>query len=338
MHGHLDNASRHSVGRPQGGRISRTALYLVAWFGFLIAAVALAARFLPVTNHVVLGFAALAPYLLFGAVLSTVVLLLTRQWWAASAASMLVVVSVGMQIPMFTGPGEVAADAVPLRVLTANLYEGRADSKALVEIARERVDVLAVQELTPELTENLVRDGLESDLPYKALDAQPYAAGVGIWSRYPLSRSNRSVGYPLGVISAAVRHPHAAAEAVVLTAHHAGPWPQPIDDWRRDVAAFADTLRQKTDDAGAGAVIVAGDFNASMDIQDFRRLLGSDFRDAAEQSGAGLTPTYPGESAWPPFIGIDRILTSRSSATDAQTVRIPGSDHLGLWAIVHLPG
>jgi endonuclease/exonuclease/phosphatase (EEP) superfamily protein YafD len=81
-------------------------------------------------------------------------------------------------------------------------------------------------------------------------------------------------------------------------------------------------------------VIVAGDFNATVDMKPFRRLLHNGFRDAAEQSGAGLVATYPADSAIPPLIGIDHILTFNSTARDARSVRIPGSDHLGVMAYV----
>jgi endonuclease/exonuclease/phosphatase family metal-dependent hydrolase len=82
---------------------------------------------------------------------------------------------------------------------------------------------------------------------------------------------------------------------------------------------------------------VAGDFNATYDMEPFRRLLRNDFRDAGEQSGAGLAASYPADSSVPPLLGIDHVLTFNSQASDAHTVRIPGSDHLGLSATVHLP-
>jgi endonuclease/exonuclease/phosphatase family metal-dependent hydrolase len=204
-------------------------------------------------------------------------------------------------------------------------------------LARDGADLLVVVELTPESASGLTQEGLDVGFPYRVVDAQPFAAGVAIWSRYPVVRSSRIGGYQLGVVSAVIRAPQAADEAVVLAAHLTGPWPQPIDGWRQDIAEFSNTLNRIAAEAGEGAAIVAGDFNASMDMQPFRRLLENGFRDAAEQSGAGFTPTYPADSAAPPLIGIDRILTFNSSASDVQTVRIPGSDHLGLWAIVHVP-
>ncbi|WP_442521722.1 hypothetical protein, partial [Salmonella enterica] len=58
--------------------------------------------------------------------------------------------------------------------------------------------------------------------------------------------------------------------------------------------------------------------------------------DVADQSGAGLTPTYPAGRRVPPLLGIDHILTRNSSASGVHTVRIPGTDHLGLAATIHL--
>ena len=84
-------------------------------------------------------------------------------------------------------------------------------------------------------------------------------------------------------------------------------------------------------------MIAAGDFNATVDMAPFRRLLVDGFSSATKQSGSGLVPTFPADRAVPPLIGIDHILVSNSSASGAHAVRIPGSDHLGLAATVHLP-
>lgn len=316
-------------------RRTHTGLYLIAWFAFLAAAVGLTARYLPVTNHTVLILAAASPYLMTGAAVSALILLLTRKWWAAGAAVALTAAAVVVELPLFIGSAGVQANTIPVRVLAANVHEGTANPKALAAAARDRADLLVLVELTPELAERLTQEGLDADFPYRVVDAEPYAAGVAIWSRFPISRSARIPGYQLGVVSATVRVPHAGADTTVLAAHLTGPWPQPIDDWRHDIAAFADTMNDVT--AGTGAVVVAGDFNAAMDMRPFRRLLGNHFRDAAEQSGAGLAPTYPAGRAVPPLIGIDHILTANSVASNAHTVRIPGSDHLGIWAVVHVP-
>jgi endonuclease/exonuclease/phosphatase family metal-dependent hydrolase len=313
-------------------RLGRATLFVAAWIASLIAAAALVARFIPVTNHKVLTVAAWSPYLMVCALLAALLLLLTRRWWSASVAVILTAAAILVELPLFVGSGQAPANSVPIRVLTANLREGAADPEALVAITRDRTDVLLVQELTPS------QDGLDSDLPYKVLDARPFAAGVGIWSRYPVVRSSRIPGYELGVLSAAVRVPQAADDFIVSVAHLVGPWPQPLDGWRQEIAMLPGTMGEIAAGAGNSAAIVAGDFNATFDMEPFRRLLRNGFRDAAEQSGAGLTPSFAADSALPPVFGIDHILTLNSSASDVRTVRIPGSDHLGLSATIHIPG
>ncbi len=321
--------------RSPGFRLS--AQYLLAWFAFLIAAITLGARFVPVVNHTILILAAASPFLMMGAGVSAVVSLLTRRWWAAGAALCLTAAATFVQLPLFIGSGQIPGPTVPVRVLTANLRLGAADPEALAALARERADLLVVQELTPELAGALSRQGVQSEFPYSSLPPGDNALGVGIWSRYPIRRYSLNPGYSLGMMSVSIRPPGAASDAVVLGVHITGPWPQPIDRWRKEMAKLPDTLSAAAAAAGSGAVIVAGDFNASNDMQPFRRLLRNGFRDAAEQSGAGLTPTFPADASVPPLIGIDHILTFHSSASDVRTVRIPGSDHLGLIATIHVP-
>jgi endonuclease/exonuclease/phosphatase (EEP) superfamily protein YafD len=84
-------------------------------------------------------------------------------------------------------------------------------------------------------------------------------------------------------------------------------------------------------------VIVAGDFNATMDMRPLRRLLDAGYRDAAEQAGAGLARTYPNRAGRPAILGIDHILLHDCAATTAHTVGLGGSDHRALLATIVFP-
>lgn len=316
--------------------LARTVRDLIAWFAFLVAAVALAARFAPVVNHTVLGLAALSPYLSLGTGLSALFLVWNRRRGATLLALAVLAVAVGIQVPRFLGSDGSSHDTVAVRVLTANLREGMADPRAVAAIARENADLLIVQELTEDCAAALQE--LTPDFPHRAVESRAGGAGVGIWSRYPLRQSSRFGGYELGVLPAEVQVPGAASEAVVLATHLVGPWPQPIDGWRREIANLPTTLRTVAQSAGDGAVIVAGDLNATADMAPFRRLLENGYRDAAAQAGAGLNRTFPADAAVPPLIGIDHILTRNSSASDVRTITIPGSDHLGVSATIRIPG
>ena len=313
----------------------RTVLCLLAWLATILAFVSLGARFVPVINHVVLIAAALSVYLTIGASVLAATLLIGVSPLLAAIALLPAAVAGALQLPLFVASGRPDPDAVAIRVLTANVREGLAEPGPLAELARDRADVFVLQELSPELASNL--SGLESAFPYRAIDARPHAAGVGIWSRFPIERSRRDPGYQLGVVTASLRVPGVSAPVTVLVAHLAGPFPQPLDEWRRDITAFPDTLADLAAVAGPGAAIVAGDFNASFDMKPFRKLLSGGFKNAAEQAGAGMVRTFPAERSIPALIGIDHILTLNSTATDVQTVPVPGSDHLGVTANIHVP-
>lgn len=312
----------------------RAVPYLLAWFAFLIGVVGMTSRYVPVVNHAVLAVAGLAPYLAIGgAAVSTLVLLMVkRPGWAAVPVALLIAAA-GVQLPLFTAAKSGTGTAV--RVLTFNAKEGVADPDALAAAAREQTDLLAVQELSAELADAL-NGRLAAEFPFQALHPGKGGGGTGIWSRYPIVSSSRIGGYRLGATSATVRVPGAAADTVLLNLHVVGPWPYPIGEWQEEIAHLPGTLADIRAAAGTGAAIIAGDFNATRDMLPFRRLLSDGVRDAVEQSGSGLTPTFPADGPTPPLLGIDHILTANSSASGAHTVRIAGSDHLGLSATVHL--
>jgi len=79
--------------------------------------------------------------------------------------------------------------------------------------------------------------------------------------------------------------------------------------------------------------VVAGDFNAVDNHQSIRRLSAEGFRSTTDSAGSGWQPTYPADRTdLPP---VDHILISPGlAATDSRTVRIAGTDHLGVVATV----
>lgn len=323
-------------GRPES-RFPRAAGFAVAWAGIVVAAAAFAARFVPITNHAVLALAAFSPYLALAAGVSVGILLLLGRRRTAAGALALAAVTLAVQVPKFAGPEAAAASGVAVRLLTVNLAEGGAEPVALAAVMRERADVVLFQEITPELVRSLTRTGVGSAFPDQKTAARPGAAGIAIWSRYPVEQSTRIPEYPLGMITADLRVPGVADAATVAAVHIAGPWPQPIAQWRQDIAQLRQTLSDMAGRAGSRPVIVGGDFNATTDMAPFRRALPAGMGDAADQAGAGLIRTFPAGSRLPPLIAIDHVLTYNSQAISAQSVQIPGTDHMGLLTTLLLP-
>jgi endonuclease/exonuclease/phosphatase (EEP) superfamily protein YafD len=318
------------------GDVIRFVASMSAVLALVIAGVGLAARYLPITSHPVLYAAVASPYLLLAAPLGALLFAVARRWLGACVAAVVTVAAVAVQAPLFVGD-TVSSDGVHVRVMTANLFLGQADATAVVATATAKADVLVVEELTPEEVNRLKAAGLDRNFAFQALDARESANGGGIWSRYPITASRRIDNYELAMVSARVRIAGVAVDPTVLVAHMPGPWPQPIDDWVRDLEAMRGTLRTASNDAGSGCVMVAGDFNSTFEMRPFRRLLGEGYRDATEQAGAGFKLTYPGNSFVPPFMGIDHVLTARCTAISTETVSLPGSDHRGLVATVVVP-
>lgn len=301
----------------------------VAVVALVMAAVAFAVRFVPILNRPLLVIAALAPYLMLGAPLAALVFVALRRWYATLLAVGLTAAVVAVQVP-----GYVADDApagVTVRFASVNLRYGEADATAVARLARDHADVLAVQELTPQLA-----DRLATVLPYRVLQPRDGPAGVGIWSRYPMHAGRSFDEFWLGLLTARVQVPGTQAETTVVTTHMSAPWPDPFSGWRDDLTRLPAALRQIAADS-PGPVLVAGDLNSTADMREFRALLRDGYRDAAEQAGAGLTRTHPADIAVPPVFAVDHILARDATATSLRVVSIPGSDHRALIADVVLP-
>jgi endonuclease/exonuclease/phosphatase (EEP) superfamily protein YafD len=220
-----------------------------------------------------------------------------------------------------------------LTVMASNLLVGTADPAAVVALVRERrVDVLCLVELPAVALGRFDAAGLRELLPHRALDPDRARGGNGsaVLSRHPLTPITR-VGRPAVGPAALVRVP--GAPPVRVQAVHP---PPPIDRasvdaWRRDLAALPTA-------GGAGPLVVlAGDFNATLDHHALRRVLDRGYADAADAVGAGLRPTWPRAARRPPLT-IDHVLADRRVAVEALTVHdVAGSDHSAVVADLVLP-
>ena len=315
-------------------RMPQTAIGFVA---LAVAGCAFASRYLSLTNHATFIAAALSPYLMLCAPVSAALLTWTRCWGLAIAAVGLTVAAFAVQLPLYLDSDARRTAGVEVRLMSANLYQGMADPDPLVSSAQAQADVVAFQELTPQEAERLSGAGLDATFPYRWLDARSGPGGVGMWSRFPIDAPRRIGGYTFAFLTAQIRVTGVSIDPTVVVAHVAGPWPGPIDDWRRDLNRLPVTLSELGEQAGAGSVIVAADLNSTTDMRPFRALLRNGYRDAAEQSGAGIKPTFPAASRLPPFLAIDHILTRNCTATSLCTVKIPESDHRGLVVTIAIP-
>jgi endonuclease/exonuclease/phosphatase (EEP) superfamily protein YafD len=309
----------------------------IGFVALAVAGWAFASRYLSITNHATFITAALSPYLMLCAPVSAALLIWGRCWILAVAAVGLTVAAFAVQLPLYLDVDARRTAGVEVRLMSANIYEGMADPDRLVRSAQAQADVIAFQELTPQEADRLSQAGLDATFPYRWLDARGDARGVGMWSRFPIDAPRCIDDYTFGFLIAQIRVAGVSIDPTVVVAHVAGPWPDQIDDWRRDLNRLPVTLSEVGEQAGAGAVIVAGDLNSTTDMRPFRALLRNGYRDAAEQSGAGIKPTFPADSRLLPLFAIDHILTLNCTATSLRTLKVRGSDHRGLVVTIAIP-
>jgi endonuclease/exonuclease/phosphatase (EEP) superfamily protein YafD len=224
-------------------------------------------------------------------------------------------------------------EGIAVRVLAQNLEFGRADPVEVVRAVREGgVDLLLTVETTPEAVDGLRAAGLVEVLPHEASDPGPQAAGVAVWSRYPLSAPERVPGFSLGVLRTTMAGP--AGPVTVVAAHPVAP----VFDASAAVEE-ADRLRWYLGGLpGPAPVVVGGDFNATWDHVRFRGLRGLGYTDSVSGGGDGWVPTWPVGGRIPAVIGIDHVLARGAVAVgETSTVRVGATDHRGVLATVRLP-
>ena len=225
-----------------------------------------------------------------------------------------------------------AADATSpstVRAMTLNTYFGQADVGQLCAVVAEQgVDVLALEEVTPELTARLQTSELPDLLPYRIGEER----GQQIWSRLPLEDVAASeTGFEVSpACAASVRL--ASGERLRFVAIHTT---APVGRWGAQWAssiALVGQLGQQPYQQGDARYVLMGDFNATMDHRVFREMLGERFVDAAQASGAGLDFTWPSNRPGvPQLIAIDHMVLDQGvRAAGMQTITVAGSDHQAL--------
>ena len=277
---------------------------------------------------------AFTPYVALLA-LVVAVLAVWRRWWAGAAmagacAAILIALLVPRAVPERAPEG---APGVRLRVLAANIAANDVTAKPVLDrVRRWDVDVFSVIELQPQTVLAYDLAGIRSVLPHSALRALPSFKGTGLYSRLPLRPLASPRGTEFG-LAAAELDPPGAAPVQVISVHV----PAPTDG---DAAAQSRREMRTLPGAGRGPLrVLAGDFNATLDHAHLRDLLDRGYRDAAEQAGSGLRPTWPaGKQLLPALVTIDHVLADRRvRVISARSVAIPGSDHRGVLAELLLP-
>ncbi|WP_233209282.1 endonuclease/exonuclease/phosphatase family protein [Mycobacterium sp. ENV421] len=280
---------------------------------------------------------AYAPFIALGGLVLSA---LSRRIVLVVAAVLVMTTTVALQVPRYFSSRPSAGSAVDLRVLSSNLRKGQADATPFVTLAKTSADVVTASELTPEAAQAFSRAGMGEAFPYAVLFPAPDSGGIGLWSRYPLTPTSPTINGDLLTAVAHVAVPGVSTAPLIASVHIISPLAFgqiSVDRWEVGIADAKSLLDGFSSNAGRASVIVAGDFNTTPDIQQFRELLTNGYRDAADQAGVGFVPTFPADSALPPVLAIDHVITRGATATSLKATDVPGSDHRALLVTVRLP-
>ena len=233
--------------------------------------------------------------------------------------------------PQFVGTVPAAGlGQAPFRVMNLNVYKGNADPATVVADAQEQdVDVLVLEEVTPDWLGALEAHGIAESFPYRAGEPERLVAGTMVFARDPISAVSR-LETSFDSLALDVTLPGAQ---VHLYAVHPYPPVSGADRWRDDLAALASAAGSDGD-----LDLIVGDFNATPDHSPFTRLGDLGFRSAAEVANDGWQPTWPTNGtvrilgiSLPRLVQIDHVLIG-PSLTCLWTSRlvVPGTDHSAL--------
>ncbi|MCH9277065.1 endonuclease/exonuclease/phosphatase family protein [Bifidobacterium amazonense] len=288
---------------------------------------------------------AVTPWFALCAAIALAFALAGRRWIAALAAVACIVVQAWWQRPFLSlssslSPAAIAAvsgasantrDAYA-RVMTCNVYKGRADAASIVKLVSEqRVEVLALQETTDEFVQALDEAGIRDYLPYSQVSTSDGVYGNGLWSATPLGDPadddvNSSASFmPGGTVT------FDGTDVRFVSVHTTSPTRGYWRQWKRSLDELG-LMRSH----GNVRYVFMGDFNATTDHASFRGFLGDRFSDAAQLAGHGFTFTWPADRfPLPRFAGIDHVVLDKGmTAGQMQVKRIPGSDHAALLATI----
>jgi endonuclease/exonuclease/phosphatase (EEP) superfamily protein YafD len=276
---------------------------------------------------------AYTPLAVAGAVAVFAVTLLLRRRAASATAALLAVALAAFVAPRaLGGPSAAEGGSGPrLTVLTANLYGQPRAAEGIVDVVRrERPDVLSLQEVTPRVAAALEEAGLRRLLPERVQDVRRRGFGSAVYARVPLERASATAAQRVTAARLRVR---GGPPVEVLAVHPMAPLNERrLDEWRDDLRALPPATPR-------GAVrILAGDFNATLDHAELRRVLDRGYEDAADEVGHGLRATWPANRRLPPPVTIDHVLADeRCGVRDLEVIDVVGSDHRAVLAELELP-
>lgn len=243
----------------------------------------------------------------------------------AAAVVGLAVCVIGLPL-VLAGRGPEPVGDARLTVMTANvLYTNGRIGEVADAIERADPDVIAINEITPEIERALRSHPVAARYPHRRDEPADLAAGLSIWSKHPLGTADDIAELRRGIDTTA----DTPVGRIRIIAVHPPPPVFDLATWSDQLDALP-TITSRSD----LPTIVLGDFNASWFHPPFRQMVSAaGLRDAAAADGRGLSMTWPTDRWLPAFVTLDHVLVDdRWAVIDTTTIHLPGSDHAGVLA------
>lgn len=291
------------------------------------------------TSTKMIGLAGLSP---IAAV--PLVFLLVAAWrsgWPIMRLSAVVCATV--YAASFLSPGSVlgcgptpATD--PNRQMVIYTHNVKVDGAPAADVANEILafepDIVVLQETSQRFMTSLANIDALAEYRFRAADTGQLSR-LAIWSRWPLGDTTVSL------LSSARRSRNVMRTTVETPAGPIDLWNvhlmAPLGESRVD--AWQAELETLTAGPPSAPTVVAGDFNATPQHAQFRRVLASGWSDVHEAKGCGRDTTWPaGRFPVPTLLRLDHMLvTSHFEVRAASLGNNSESDHRPLIAVLELP-
>jgi endonuclease/exonuclease/phosphatase (EEP) superfamily protein YafD len=257
---------------------------------------------------------------------------------ALTAVLTLTAVLLGLRLlPTFpsspSNNGLAVDGAYEISVLTFNVHKRNPDDEGVVEvILSEDADIVALQELTPQVSAELL-SSLSGSYPYNTLQGGQIMQGQALLSKYPILSSSPLPHYRF--LETRIEGP--MGEMSLFNIHSPTLFPLGWrEDWEEQRAFVLELVRRIR--STPGLLLVVGDFNTTPQSENYALLRGL-LEDAFIGGGSGFGLTYPASGILgmrfpPPLVRIDYIFcSSHFSPIEVRVVRENGgSDHLPVMA------
>ncbi|AJT41143.1 endonuclease/exonuclease/phosphatase family protein [Psychromicrobium lacuslunae] len=313
-------------------------LVLPAAFLALLVAIPSGLRILPwQLPELAISLLALLPWFVIPAAAALILALCGRAKWLSALCAILLLGQLFWLFPLDANRAEpcAAGSRIEIGSMSLNTRYGQADADRIVQLVREnRIGLLALQEFGGDLEKRLAAAGIDQLLPHKITSQVRGPGGSALYSKFPLEQLAPVANTPHEMVQARLRINEVSGLALEVTnVHTMIPGSATTAQWRSDLK----TLGQLP--SGENQRILLGDFNASLDHQEFRELLTkASLSDVASVNWKRIIPTFTPLAGLIPIVTLDHLAISPGlTASDYTMQAVGGSDHSAVSARLSIP-